>query len=409
VFQPVRGTHDLYGKECQQYLKIIEIAREIKDRYVYEEIVTPIFEFSGVFHRLGETSDVISKETYNFKDRGGEELTLRPEGTAGVVRAVISNGLAQQIPLKLFYTGPMFRYDRPQKGRFRQFDHIGIELIGVSDPQGDVEVITIATHLLQELGILARVTLEINTLGDLKSRELYREALVAYFTNFKASLSKESLERLEKNPLRILDSKHTQDQELIKDAPVFTDFLSDFSKKHFDKVLTGLDALGINFHVNRKLVRGLDYYCHTAFEFVSHELGAQGTVLAGGRYDGLFRMMGGPDLSAIGWAAGVQRLMMLADLSLRPRELISFIPLGEEADSRALMLSQELRKKGFKIDFSLQGNISKKLKRAHKLGAQRALILGEDEVREQIVLVRDLVSGEQTKVSWSCLVDYLSK
>lgn len=406
MFQPVRGTHDLYGEECQKHLKVIETAREITQCYGYEEIITPIFEFEGVFHRLGETSDVVSKETYTFTDRGGDRLTLRPECTAPVVRAAISNGLVQQLPLKFFYAGPMFRYDRPQKGRFRQFDQVGVELCGVSEPQGDVETIALGTHILERLGLSDRVVLEMNTLGDTESRYAYREALVTYFNRYTSSLSKESLERLDKNPLRILDSKDKRDQEIIKEAPVFNEFLSDLSKAHFDCVLKSLELLKIPYQINRKLVRGLDYYCHTAFEFISDELGAQGTVLAGGRYDGLFKMMEGPELSGVGWAAGVQRLMLLSHLSLAQKSLVALVPLGEEAEAQALLISQQLRKQDIAVDLGFSGNISKRLKRAHKIKARWAVMLGEDEIKEHVALVRNLASGEQTKVSLSQLTDY---
>jgi len=407
VFQPVRGTHDLYGEECQKHLKVIETAREITQWYGYDEIITPIFEFEGVFHRLGETSDVVSNETYTFTDRGGDSLTLRPECTAPVVRAAISNGLTQQLPLKFFYAGSMFRYDRPQKGRFRQFEQVGVELCGVSEPQGDVEVIALAAHILERLGLSSRVILEINTLGDMESRNAYREALVSYFKRYTSSLSKESLERLEKNPLRILDSKDKKDQEIVREAPVFNEFLSDLSKAHFEDVLKSLELLKISYKINRKLVRGLDYYCHTAFEFISDELGAQGTVLAGGRYDGLFKMMEGPDLSGVGWAAGVQRLMLLSHLTLAQKSLVALVPLGEVAEAQALILAQQLRKQGIAVDLGFSGNMSKRLKRAHKMEAQWAIILGEDEIREHVALARNLVSGEQTKIPLSQLAEYL--
>ncbi|GAO98884.1 histidine--tRNA ligase [Caedimonas varicaedens] len=407
MFQPVRGTHDLYGEECQKHLKVIETAREITQWYGYDEIITPIFEFEGVFHRLGETSDVVSKETYTFTDRGGDSLTLRPECTAPVVRAAISNGLTQQLPLKFFYAGSMFRYDRPQKGRFRQFEQVGVELCGVSEPQGDVEVIALAAHILERLGLSGRVILEINTLGDMESRNAYREALVSYFKRYTSSLSKESLERLEKNPLRILDSKDKKDQEIVREAPVFNEFLSHLSKAHFEDVLKSLELLKISYKINRKLVRGLDYYCHTAFEFISDELGAQGTVLAGGRYDGLFKMMEGPDLSGVGWAAGVQRLMLLSHLTLAQKSLVALVPLGEVAEAQALILAQQLRKQGIAVDLGFSGNMSKRLKRAHKMEAQWAIILGEDEIREHVALARNLVSGEQTKIPLSQLAEYL--
>ena len=409
--QPVRGTHDLYGEECQKHLKVIEEARRISGLYGYEEIITPIFEVSRVFERLGESSDVVSKETYKLVKRGKEDLTLRPEGTAGVVRAAISNGLTQQLPLKFFYAGPMFRYDRPQKGRFREFDQIGVELIGIREPQGDVEAIALGAHILEVLGLQDSVTLEINTLGDQESREAYRESLVGYFSQYSSSLSKDSLERLSKNPLRILDSKDPGDREIVKAAPLLSDFLSPTSQQHFEAVLHQLEILKIPYRLNPRLVRGLDYYCHTAFEFVSEDLGAQGTVMGGGRYDGLFKMMGGPDVPGVGWAAGVERLTTLWDPPEppEPKKKIMVIPVGEEAQDRAIQISQELRKEGKEVELGFSGNLSKGLKRAHKIGASRAILLGEDELKNHQALVRDLESGTQTSISLEDLVSSFLK
>ncbi|MBF0394553.1 MAG: histidine--tRNA ligase, partial [Alphaproteobacteria bacterium] len=310
--QPVRGTHDLLPEEARRHRRVEDTAFEIAERYGYGEIATPIFEFTEVFARtLGETSDVVTKEMYTFTDRGGESITLRPEGTAGVARAFISGGLSQHLPLKFFYRGPMFRYERPQKGRLRQFHQVGVEFLGVSDPLADAEVIGLGAHLLDALGLAGRVQLELNSLGDAESRAAYREALVAYLSRFKDALSKESLDRLERNPLRILDSKDEGDRRVVADAPLLGDHLNEASRAFFDGLKRGLDGLGVAYRVNPRLVRGLDYYCHTAFEFTTDALGAQGTVLAGGRYDGLIGQMGGPATPGIGWAAGVERLGML--------------------------------------------------------------------------------------------------
>ncbi|MBZ0325847.1 MAG: histidine--tRNA ligase, partial [Alphaproteobacteria bacterium] len=279
--QPVRGTHDLLPDDSRRHRHLVETARRIAALYGYEEMATPIFEFSEVFKRtLGEVSDIVTKEMYSFTDRGGEEITLRPEGTAGIARALISGGLSQSLPLKFFYQGPMFRYERPQKGRLRQFHQFGVELLGVAEPQGDVEAIAVGARLLAALGIADRTRLELNSLGDGASRTAYRAALVAYFSDHRDALSDDSRVRLERNPLRILDSKDEGDRRIIGGAPPLADHLNAESADFFAQVRTGLDDLGIAYLVNQTLVRGLDYYCHTAFEFTTQTLGAQGTVLA---------------------------------------------------------------------------------------------------------------------------------
>ena len=302
--QPVRGTHDLLPDRARAFRRVADAARTVAGRYGYHEMATPIFEFSEVFKRtLGDTSDIVTKEMYTFTDRSGAEVTLRPEGTAGVARAVISGGLAQHTPLKYFYAGPMFRYERPQKGRLRQFHQIGVELLGVAEPVGDVEVIALGAAILEELGVAARTTLELNTLGNTDSREAYRRVLVDYLEARRDELSEESLSRLARNPLRILDSKNAGDREVVAEAPLLGDSLDAESAEFFASVCAGLDRLGIAHTLNPRLVRGLDYYCHTAFEFTTDALGAQGAVIAGGRYDGLVAQMGGPETAGIGWPA----------------------------------------------------------------------------------------------------------
>jgi histidyl-tRNA synthetase len=286
--QPVRGTQDLLPEAARRHRQVSETARAAAELYGFAEMATPIFEFTEVFARpIGEHTDIVAKEMYTFSDRGGEEVTLRPENTAGVVRAVLSNGLVQSVPLKFFYSGPMFRYERPQKGRFRQFHQIGVELIGVAQPQADIEVIALGRRILDALGIGDRVVLELNTLGDSESRRAYRQALVSYFSARASELSEDSQRRLDRNPLRIFDSKEETDQRVAGDAPAFADYLNAESRRFFDRVRAGLDQLGISYGLNPRLVRGLDYYTHTAFEFVTADLGAQGTVMGGGRYDGL--------------------------------------------------------------------------------------------------------------------------
>jgi histidyl-tRNA synthetase len=398
--QPVRGTHDLLPEDARRHRHVEETAFEIARRYGYGEIVTPIFEFTEVFARtLGETSDVVSKEMYSFTDRGGESVTLRPEGTAGVARALISGGLSQSLPLKYFYRGPMFRYERPQKGRQRQFNQIGVELLGVEGPQADIEVIALGAHILEALGLYDHITIEINSLGDHDSRGAYRSALVAYLSGFKDRLSADSRERLERNPLRILDSKDEGDKDIVRNAPLLVDYLNPASKEFFQRVQDGLKSVGVAVTVNPRLVRGLDYYSHTAFEFITSALGAQGTVMAGGRYDGLVGQMGGPATAGIGWAAGVERLAMLLGDVAEPARPIAVIPMGDE--TAALTLTQRLRHAGFTVDLGYSGNMKKRLNRANKVKARAAVILGEDEMSRQAAMVRDLDSGDQQEVPLS--------
>ncbi len=400
ALQPVRGTHDLLPDAARAHRAVEEHAREVAERFGFGEVVTPIFEFTEVFKRtLGDTSDIVTKEMYTFTDRGGDSLTLRPEGTAAIARAFISGGLAQQVPVKAFYRGPMFRYERPQKGRQRQFHQVGVEILGVEGPAADVEVITLGYHVLEALGLGGHVQVEINTLGDPESRAAYREALVGYLTIRQDELSGDSRDRLARNPLRILDSKDPGDRAVVADAPVLADSLNDVSRDFFARVREGLASLGIPVEVSPRLVRGLDYYTHTAFEFTTTALGAQGTVLAGGRYDGLIAQMGGPPTPGVGWAAGVERLsMLLADPPPAPRPL-AVVPAGPDAELSALKLTDRLRRAGFAVDLGYGGNLGKRMKRANRLGARAALILGEAELAAGSVTLRDLDSGEQSEIA----------
>jgi histidyl-tRNA synthetase len=398
--QSVRGTHDLLFDDIRRHRHIEATAFEVAQRYGYAEIATPIFEFTEVFSRtLGDTSDVVTKEMYTFDTKGGESITLRPENTAGVARAFISGGLAQQTPLKFFYRGPMFRHERPQKGRQRQFYQVGAELLGVAGPQGDVEIIGLGHHILKELKLKGAVTLEMNSLGDTESRTAYRDVLVKFLTERKDKLSEDSRERLARNPLRVLDSKDPGDKAAIQDAPVFTDYLNTASKDFFAAVQEGLTRLDIPFRINPALVRGLDYYCHTAFEFTTDALGAQGTVLAGGRYDGLIKQMGGPQTPGTGWAAGVERLAMLCGDFASAKRPIVVIPVSSAEEPVALTLTNALRHAGFTVDLGYSGNMGKRMSRANKINAIAAVILGGDEVRDGKATVRNLDSGEQVIVA----------
>jgi histidyl-tRNA synthetase len=397
--QPVRGTQDILPEMARRHRRVSEAARTTAERYGFAEMATPILEFTEVFSRpIGAATDIVAKEMYTFQDRGGEEVTLRPENTAGIVRAVLSNGLIQAIPLKFFYSGPMFRYERPQKGRFRQFHQIGVELIGVAQPQGDIEVIALARRILDEIGIGDRVTLELNTLGDPESRAAHRQALVAYFTSRLTELSEDSRRRLATNPLRILDSKDPRDSHVGRDAPPLDSYLSAASRDFYTQVCNGLDRIGIAYRLNPRLVRGLDYYTHTVFEFVTTDLGSQGTVLAGGRYDGLVELMGGPVISGVGWAAGIERLALLISDPPGPPRPVAVVPVGPAAEPAALVISEALRRYGYATDLGYSGNLQRRMRRANQINARVAVLLGEDEASRNVVTLRDLDRGTQSAV-----------
>jgi histidyl-tRNA synthetase len=397
--QPVRGMRDLIGEDVRRHRHVVDTARRIAERYGFEEWITPILEDTAVFARtLGETSDVVTKEMYTFTDRGGESVTLRPENTAGVCRALVSNGLTQSLPRKVFYAGPMFRYERPQKGRYRQFHQIGIEILGAAEPLADAEAIACGWHILEELGVADGTVLEINTLGDAASRDSYRAALVAYFSAHRAALSEDSRHRLERNPLRILDSKDAGDRALIAGAPRMQDHLTPEARAFYTEVKRALARFGVPFRENPAIVRGLDYYSHTAFEFVTDRLGAQGTVMAGGRYNGLVEEMGGPPTPSVGWAAGVERLsMLLAHVPPAPRP-VAVIPAGEAAEEAALALTQALRRAGVVAEIAYRGNMKRRLERANRQNARWAVILGEAEIAAGIVQLKNLDSGAQEAV-----------
>ena len=396
--QPVRGTRDLIGEDQRRYAHVVNTARRVTSLYGFDEWQTPIFEDTAVFSRtLGDTSDVVTKEMYTFQDRGGDSVTLRPEGTAGVCRALVSNGLTQSLPQKVFYAGPMFRYERPQKGRYRQFHQIGAELIGPAEPLADAEVIAMGWHILQELGVSEGVTLEINTLGDAESRAAYRAALVEYFAGRKADLSSESRDRLEKNPLRILDSKDDGDRNLVADAPLMQDFMTPSASAFYADLKTGLAQFSVPFRENQKIVRGLDYYNHTAFEFVTDKLGAQGTVMAGGRYDGLVQQMGGPAVPAVGWASGIERLAMLTADMPETVSPVAVIPIGA-AESASVL--QTLRRGGIRSEMAYRGTTKRRMERANKLGARAAVLVAEDGGLQ----IKDLQTGAQSEIALTDLV-----
>ena len=406
--QKVRGTNDLYGQAKRKAKKVISTASSVVEKYGFEELETPIFEFTEVFSRnLGDTSDIVTKEMYCFNDKGGESLTLRPEGTAGVIRSFISEGMQQNLPIKFYYHGPMFRYERPQKGRYRQFTQFGCELLGIETSQADVEVISMAYEFIQSLGLDGDVVVEINSLGDNESRDAYRAKLVEYLKGRLDELSGESKARLEKNPLRVLDSKEECDKIVVAEAPLYKDSWNESSLSFFNAVLQGLDSLGIKYRVNNRLVRGLDYYSHTVFEIVTEKLGSQGTVLAGGRYDGLVEQMGGPKVAGIGWACGVERLGMLLEKDIELERPIAVIPVGDDVNAKAIEIAYELRKAGFVVDQAYSGNIKKRMIKANKVNAIKAVIVGSDELSNNQVTIKDFDSGEQKLVDLNNIIEEL--
>ncbi|MGA7936627.1 MAG: histidine--tRNA ligase [Kovacikia sp.] len=407
--QALRGTRDILPDEIGYWQWVESIVRDILSRAVYQEIRTPIFEQTALFERgIGEATDVVGKEMYTFKDRGERSITLRPEGTAGAVRAYIEQGLAAQGGVqRLWYGGPMFRYERPQAGRQRQFHQIGVELLGSSSPRADVEVIAIATDILQTLG-LKNLHLILNSIGDAGDRQRYREALVNYLTPFKTDLDIDSQDRLTRNPLRILDSKDGRTQAVLQTAPSILEHLNSNSKERFEQVQDLLTRLEITYEINDRLVRGLDYYTHTVFEIQSENLGAQATVCAGGRYDGLVTELGGPETPAIGWAIGLERLILLLQQSQSaPSTMVDFylVSRGDKAESQALVLAQKLRQKGFTVELDLSASaFGKQFKRADRSGAVACLILGDAEAENQTVQLKWLTTGEQGELIQSDLL-----
>lgn len=401
--QAPRGTRDILPAERVYWQYLEGIARQILERAAYREICTPIFEQTQLFERgIGEATDIVSKEMYTFSDRAQRSLTLRPEGTAGVVRAYIEHGLHSQGGVqRLWYLGPMFRYERPQAGRYRQFHQLGVEVLGSADPRADAEVIAVALDILRALG-LNDLTLMLNSVGDREDRSAYRQALVDYLTPYKADLDPDSQERLQRNPLRILDSKDPRTQAIVKEAPRLLDYLSPRSRDHFEQVQSLLQDLGIRYQINPALVRGLDYYTHTAFEFQDLSLGNEGTVCGGGRYDHLVEELGGPATPAIGWAMGLERLiLLLRDRPLPPRNqpYLYMVTRGEAAERQGLILAQQLRHQGYTVEVDLSGSaFGKQVKRADRVGATVCLVIGESEATDRTVQVKWLASGEQVLV-----------
>jgi histidyl-tRNA synthetase len=372
--QPVRGTQSLLGEEADRFHEVVAAFDRVRRLYGFKRVEVPLIEPTQVFARtMGETTDVVSKEMYSFEDRSGDSITLRPEFTAGICRAYLSEGWQQFAPLKVATHGAAFRYERPQKGRYRQFHQLDAEIIGAVEPQADVELLALGSQLLAELGIRG-VTLKLNTLGDAESRDAWRAALVEHFAAHRDQLSDDSRERLDKNPLRILDSKDPRDRRFVEGAPVMQ--LSADAEEFFGKVRDGLDAAGVAYQLDPHLVRGLDYYRHTAFEFVTDQLGAQGTVIAGGRYDGLVEQLGGPHTPAVGWAAGIERLAMMIDAPAPELIDAAIVVEDDGAMGAALAAASRLRANGLSVELVATGSPRKRFDRAVKKGAREIVVLG---------------------------------
>ncbi|MCC2601116.1 histidine--tRNA ligase [Sphingopyxis yananensis] len=376
--QPVRGTQDMLGDFADRFAYVVDAFERVRRLYGFKRVEVPVIEPTAVFARsLGETTDVVSKEMYSFDDRGGESITLRPEFTAGISRAFISNGWQQYAPLKVATHGPLFRYERPQKGRYRQFHQVDAEVLGSDSPLMDTELLVFADHLLRELGVSDGVTLNLNTLGDADSRDAWRAALVEHFQAHRGDLSEDSLVRLDKNPMRILDSKDPKDRPIADSAPDIDAYLTNEAQDFFAAVTAGLDAAGVAWKRDARLVRGLDYYRHTAFEFITDRLGAQGTVLGGGRYDGLIENLGGPATPAVGWAAGIERLAMLVDAERIDNRIDAVIALEDDA---ALAQAQQamalLRAEGISVEMVANGSPRKRYDKAAKIPAHALISIG---------------------------------
>ncbi|QIL01408.1 histidine--tRNA ligase [Sphingomonas sinipercae] len=407
--QPIRGTQSFLGEEADRFHAVIGAFDRVRRLFGFRRVEVPVLEQTAVFARtMGETTDVVSKEMYSFEDKGGESVTLRPEFTAGIARAYLSEGWQQFAPLKVATHGPAFRYERPQKGRFREFHQLDAEILGAGEPQADVELLAFADQLLKELGIGEGVILNLNTLGDPATRAAWRDALHEHFASHRNVLSDDSRDRLDRNPLRILDSKAHQDWPVVDSAPVIDDFLTGEAADFFAAVTSGLDAAGVAWERAPRLVRGIDYYRHTAFEFITDRLGSQGTVLAGGRYDGLVETLGGPRTPAVGWAAGIERLAMMIDAPAPEAPIVVIVPLGERAEAEAMRILTGLRREGIAADMAYRGNMKKRMSKASASGAAYALIIGDDELDRGEAQLKTMATGAQEPVSLDLLSEAIT-
>ena len=406
--QPVRGTRDLIGNDLLLYKYIRKVITEMADNYDYNEIDTPIFENSELFKKpLGELSDVVLKEMYSFEDRNQSYLTLRPEYTIPMIRASVTNNLLSHLPVRLFGVGSMFRRERPQKGRYRQFNQINFEILGSSEPGVDAELIILAYEFLKNLKINDKVHLELNSLGDLNTILKYKSILSDYYDKYKNDLSDESKIKIVSNPLRILDSKNPEDVAINQNAPKISEYYSKTAKQMFENVQSLITSLDIAFSVNNNLVRGLDYYCHTVFEIKTNELGSQNTLIGGGRYDGLVKTIGGPDISGVGWASGIERIMMLLGKVYKKNPLVQIITIDEQSKRYALKLLIFLRKLEIKVKYDYKINIKKSLKKADEEKIKFAVIIGESEVKNNNYTLKNLFDGTQHTLTFEELLNVL--
>ena len=416
TIQAIRGMNDLLPEQSPAWQQVEAVIRRVAASYGYSEIRMPVLESTQLFKRsIGEVTDIVEKEMYTFDDRNGESVTLRPEGTASCVRAGNQHGLLYNQIQRLWYMGPMFRYERPQKGRYRQFHQFGIETFGLESADADAEVILLSARLWREFGLADQVELQLNSLGSNEARANYRDALKAYLSDYESELDDDSKRRLESNPLRILDSKDEKTQKILEGAPSLSEYWDAESKEHFEQLTARLEAAGISYTLNERLVRGLDYYNRTVFEWVTTALGAQGTVCAGGRYDGLVEQLGGKATPAVGFAMGMERLVLLLQEQgkLTPRRVVDayLMPLGEEAELNAPRIAEQLRNELPELRLVSHcggGSMKKQMKKADKSGAQVALIIGADEIAQQLVTVKPLrTAEEQQTLGWQALIEYL--
>ena len=406
--KPVRGTHDLFGKEVRKFNFIITEVKEIARKFGFDEMITPIFENSELFKKpLGEQSDVVLKEMYTFKDRNEDELTLRPEYTTPMIRAAISNGLLNNLPAKFFGTGQMFRRERPQKGRYRQFNQINFENFGTDDFFADIEMINLANQLLKKILPNNQITLHINTLGSRENLQNYKKVLSKYFKDHQNSLSIESKSKIETNPLRILDSKNIQDKETVLQSPKLIEFLSQSDLKSYEEIKDCLNDLNISIFEDLNLVRGLDYYCHTVFEFKTDAIGSQDTLIGGGRYNGLIKTLGGKDIPGIGWAGGIERIMLLMNDVNVITEDIHLCIKDSSLKKHALKIYDYLTRNNFSVYWNYKYNLKKSLSLASEKKVKYVIIVGKEEEKNNNYILKNLSNGEQKAINLNDISDHI--
>ena len=407
--RPVRGTHDIFGEEINKFNQISKVVSKNAKLKDFREIQTPIFEFSNLFSKpLGEHSDVVLKEMYSFEDRNNEFLTLRPEYTTPMIRAAITNNLLNDIPLKIFGIGPMFRRERPQKGRYRQFNQINFEILGTKDVLADVELISLSNIILNELLPRNKIILNINSLGDKHSLSNFKKNLAKYFNAHKKKLSNESVKKIDSNPLRILDSKLEEDKEISKSSPKIYEFLTKEAKMHYENLKKSLKVLDINFVENFNLVRGLDYYCNTVFEFKTNSLGSQDTLLGGGRYDGLIKVLGGPDIPGIGWAAGIERIALLMESEKKINSTVHIAVTNEKFKDYFLYLQKYLSENKISYYWNYKYNLKKSFTKANTSSASYIIIIGENEFNGNFYTIKNLLTGEQKELMLDQINNFLN-